>query len=212
MPETAGVTRDELRGRWSALHHGIDPTSMPFVGGWLRLMWAGGRVLHRAHVPPTAVTAAGVASAVAAVSLARTAPLPAAACVLGAVVCDGLDGAVAVVRDRPTRGGAIADAIADRCCDVAFATVLARSGTPAPLATAAAAGALSVDTLRRIRRVPAKVTVAERPTFAICAIVACLTTAISGHPWQYRLVGGVWVGATAVGLAQLVRTPVGPQR
>lgn len=212
MPSTGAgrPTRDDLRGRWSELHHGIDPTQLPFVSGWLRLMWAGGRALHRAHVPPTAVTVAGVGSALGAVALADSTPLPAAACVLGAVVCDGLDGAIAVVRGYPTRGGARADAIADRCCDVAFAAVLARCGTPRPLAAVAAVGALSVDGLRRVRRIPARVTVAERPTFAICAIIACVTAATAGRRWQYAVTGAVWVGCTAVGLGQLARTPSSP--
>ena len=196
-----------LRGRWSALHHDIDPQQIPFVSGWLRLMWAGGRVLHRAHVPPTAVTVAGVAAAGGAVRLARPAPLAAAACVLGAVGCDGLDGAVAVVRGHGTRGGALADALADRCCDVAFAAVLSRCGVRPRLAGAAAAGALAVDGLRRVRRIPARVTVAERPTFTICALIACVTAATGGKQWQYDLIGAAWVGATLAGLAQLALTP-----
>lgn len=201
------ATTDVLRGRWSALHHGIDPTQIPFVSGWLRLMWAGGRLLHRAKVPPTAVTVTGVGVAGMAVRLARPAPWAAAACVLGAVGCDGLDGAVAVVRGHGTRGGALADAIADRCCDVAFAAVLHRCGVRPSLAGVAAAGALAVDGLRRIRRIPARVTVAERPTFTICALIACVTAALDGDQWQFDLIGGAWVGATAVGLAQLALTP-----
>lgn len=206
MPTSDPSDRDELARRWSALHHGIDPRSMPLLGGWLRLMWAGGRVLARAGVPPTAVTVAGVVTAAGAVALAADRPVAAGLAVVGAAVCDGLDGATAVVAQRQSRSGRVADAIADRLCDGAFAAVLSRRGVPAPVAAAAVASAWGVDTLRRVRRVPDRVTVAERPTFTICAALACVSAPVTRGTWPARLSAGVWIGAGAVGIVQLLRT------
>ncbi|GAB2480486.1 CDP-alcohol phosphatidyltransferase family protein [Jatrophihabitans fulvus] len=203
--------RAELARRWSALHHGIDPHSVPLLGGWLRLMWSGGRVLARAGVPPTAVTLAGVTAAVSAVRLADARPVVAGLTVVGAALCDGLDGATAVVADRQTRSGKVADAVADRVCDGAFAAVLARRGAPVPVAATAAALAWGVDTLRRVRRVPATVTVAERPTFTICAALACVSAPVTRGRWPAGLSAAVWIGAGAAGVVQLLRTPAGPQ-
>lgn len=200
--------RDELATRWSALHHDIDPSRMPLLTGWLRLMWRGGHVLAAAGVPPTAVTITGVGLAGSAVALAPRHPAAAGAAVLVAALCDGLDGAVAVVAQRATRHGRIADAVADRLSDAAFALVLQRQGAPSRLVGAAVAGAWGVDTLRRVRRVPARVTVAERPTFTICALLACGATAITGRPRPARASAVVWLGASAVGVVQLARTPV----
>jgi phosphatidylglycerophosphate synthase len=203
------VTRDELPQRWSALHHGIDPTGVPLLAGWLRSMWAMARVLARLRVPPTAVTVAGVCFAVAAVGTARPYPLAAAALVLLAALSDGLDGALAVVADRATQLGRYADAVADRCCDIAFALVLWRCGAPWPLAVAAAVLAVGVDTLRRIRRVPDTITVAERPTLAICAIIAAVSAAVVSQGWPLLLCATVWLAACCVGVLQLLRIPAG---
>lgn len=204
---TPAGERTELARRWSALHHDIDPYSMPLLAGWLRLMWAGGRVLSGAGVPPTAVTVAGVACAGASVGLAGERPAIATAAVVAAALCDGLDGATAVVGGRATRSGALADAVADRVCDGAFAAVLWRRGAPGWLAASAAAFAWGVDSVRRVRRVPDKVTVAERPTFTICAALACASAPFTRGRWPARLSAAVWIGAGVIGVGQLLRTP-----
>jgi phosphatidylglycerophosphate synthase len=197
----------ELRRRWSGLHHDIDPTQVPVVARWLPIMWAGGRVLDRAGVAPTAVTAAGVVLAAAAVAAADGHPQAAGVAVIGAALCDGLDGATAIVGDRVTRTGARADAVADRLCDGAFAAVLWRRGAPAGAALTAAGLAWGVDTLRRVRRMPDRVTVAERPTFTICAAVACVASLVCDGDRAARISSAVWITAGAVGVAQLLRTP-----
>jgi phosphatidylglycerophosphate synthase len=206
-----GVERGELQRRWATLHHDINPNQLPLLSGWLRLMWSGGRVLSRAGVPPTAVTVVGVAFAAGAVAVAQDRPLAAGAAVVAAAVCDGLDGATAVVGDRATRSGAVADAVADRLCDGAFAAVLWRRGAPAWAAAVAAGSAWGVDTLRRVRGVPARVTVAERPTFTICATLACTCALVTRDEWAARVCAGVWIGAAAIGVAQLLRTAAGDE-
>ncbi len=126
--EPASLPDSTAAQRWSALHHGIDPAGVPLLAPWLRLMWWLARPLRR--VPPTAITVVGVVLAADAVLLGRSWPAAAAVAVLAAVLCDGLDGAVAVVADRATSAGARADAVADRLADVAFAAVLWRCGVP----------------------------------------------------------------------------------
>jgi CDP-diacylglycerol--glycerol-3-phosphate 3-phosphatidyltransferase len=193
--------------RWSALHHGIDPAAVPLLSPWLRLMWRLAGPLRR--VPPTVLTGVGVVLALDAVLLARSVPLAAAAAVLAAVVCDGLDGAVAVVAGRASRAGALADAVADRVSDVAFAAVLWRCGVPGGVAIACAAVALAVDTLRRLRRVPERITVAERPTWTVCTVLACSSAAVTSAQWPVLVCAAVWLAAGAVGLAQLLRRAAG---
>src|SRR5262249_1292180 len=111
--------RADLVERWSQLHHGLVPS--PLVRAWLRPMWTLARPLAALRVPPTAVTVAGVGLAGAAVLVAERWPLAALACVLAAAVADGLDGAIAVVAGRASRFGAVADTVADRIADTAFA-------------------------------------------------------------------------------------------
>jgi len=189
--------------RWSRLHHGLDPAAVPFVSGWLRFVWWSARPLR--GVSPTAITASGVLLAACAAWLAGPVPAIAAALVVLAAVCDSLDGAVAVLADRATRFGARADAVADRVSDLLFAVVLWRCGAPWWAAVVAGALAVAVDLTRRVRRVPARITVAERPTFTICASLACVCAAVTSATWPAAVCVGVWCAAGLVGLTQVLR-------
>lgn len=189
--------------RWSELHHVIDPSHVPLLRGWLRLMWWLAAPFARVRVPPMVLTMAGVVLAVDAALLAGAHPWAAAVAILASVVCDGLDGAVAVLAGRATRAGAVADAVADRICEVAFAVVLWRCGAPWWLALGAGFLALAVDGLRRGRRVPSRITVAERPTTTICTLLACASAAVTAADWPVDVCAGVWVAAGLVGLVQL---------
>jgi phosphatidylglycerophosphate synthase len=189
--------------RWAALHHGIDPARVPMLLPWLRLMWSIARPLRR--VPPTFVTAVGALLALDAALLARSVPAGAAAAVVLAAICDGLDGAVAVVADRASRTGAVADAVADRIADAAFAAVLWRCGASWWAAVGCGALALGVDGLRRLRGVPARITAGERPTWTICAALAAVSAAVTSARWPVFVCAGVWAAAGVVALIQIVR-------
>ena len=189
--------RDDLIEAWSALHRGLRPS--PLVRRWLTLMWTLARPLAEARVPPAAITAAGVLLAVDAPLLAARLPLVALVLVLAAALCDGLDGAVALLQARTTRAGAVADTIADRIADTAFALVIWQAGAPLWLALVAAA--LSVG-LELARRRPL-ITVAERPTRVICTALACVSAAISEAAWPPTVCAAVWVAATLVAFVQI---------
>jgi CDP-diacylglycerol--glycerol-3-phosphate 3-phosphatidyltransferase len=189
--------------RWSALHHGIDPTRVPLLMLWLRLMWWLARWLRA--VPPTAITVLGALLALDAVLLAGSVPTAAAATVVLAALCDGLDGAVALLADRASEIGAVADAVADRIADAAFAAVLWRCGAPWPLAAACGLLALAVDGLRRLRRVPDRVTVGERPTWTVCAALAAASAAVTSADWPVLVCAGVWAAAGVLALVQIGR-------
>jgi CDP-diacylglycerol--glycerol-3-phosphate 3-phosphatidyltransferase len=190
--------------RWAQLHHGIDPGRVPLLLPWLRLMWRLAAPLAARRVPPTAVTLAGGCLAAAAVALAGAAPAAALVLVLLAAVCDGLDGALAVVADRVSRAGARADAVVDRTVDVAFAAVLWRCGVWWPAAAVAGLLAVAVDLVRRLVRAPARITVGERPSWTICAALACASSAITDAHWPVLCCAGVWLALGVVAVAQLL--------
>jgi CDP-diacylglycerol--glycerol-3-phosphate 3-phosphatidyltransferase len=190
-------------GKWSELHHGIDPSGVPMLGAWLGLMWAVARRLR--GVPPTAVTVLGVVLALDAVLLAERHPAWAAVAVVLAAICDGLDGAIAVIADRATRSGAVDDAVADRLADLAFAAVLWRVGVPLGLAAVCGALAVGVDGLRRLRGVPDRITVGERPSWTICASLAAVSAAVSDADWPALVCAGVWIALGFVAVGQLLR-------
>jgi len=164
-------------------------------------MWTLARPLAAVRVPPTAVTVIGVGLAVLAPLIAASLPLVALALVVAAALCDGLDGAVALVGRRVTRSGAVADAVADRVADTAFALAMWRCGAPLWLALLAAGLSLAQELIRR--RVI--ITVAERPTRVICAALACGSAAVSDAAWPPTICAAAWVAATVMALAQLTR-------
>ena len=155
---------------WAQLHHGIDPDQVPFLRGWLRLVWATARPVKR--VPPMVFTVAGVVFALGAVFAGRWAAL---VLVLVAVLCDALDGAVALLAGRVSAFGSLADKCADRIADTAFALVVWRCGAPLWLAVAAAAVALLLEGVREVRGGAARavLSVCERPSRVICTVLAC---------------------------------------
>lgn len=192
-------------GDWSARHHGIDPTRVPLLCAWLRLVWSVGRPLARWRVPPIALTVSGAVLSLDALLLAAAQPWLALTLVLAATGCDALDGAVAMLAGRTTALGARADKIADRIADTAFALVIWRAGAPFLLAAFAGALSLAHETVREIRggALHARITVAERPTRVICASLACVCAGLSPATWPPTVCAGVWVGLAAVGLLQL---------
>jgi phosphatidylglycerophosphate synthase len=159
----------------------------------------------RLRIPPTTLTVLGALLAVDAVLLAADQPWVALALVLLSVLCDGLDGAVALLGRRVTVAGAYADRVADRLADLAFAAVLWRCGAPWGLALAAGVLSLLHETIRvmRGRDLLARITVAERPTRTICAALACASSAVSSATWPPTVCAAVWTGLAIIGLAQL---------
>jgi phosphatidylglycerophosphate synthase len=185
---------------WSQLHYGIDPARVPLLTGWLRLVWAVARPLR--HVPPIVLTVLGAAFAITAVLVA---PWAALVLVLAAVLCDALDGAVALMAARASAAGAVADKVADRIADTAFALVIWRCGAPLWLALVAGGLSLAHEAIREsIRgRALSRITIAERPTRVICTVLACATAGLG--PWAPTVCGAVWIVLAIIGLVQVTR-------
>lgn len=190
---------------WSALHHGIDPAGVPLLRGWLRAMWLLATPLARLRTPPLALTLLGALFAIDAALLAASLPWIAFALVLLSVLCDGLDGAVALLSGRVSVAGGYADKLADRIADAAFAAVLWRCGAPWWLALAAGALSLLHEGYRSVRggAALARLTVAERPTRTVCAALACASSAVSVATWPPTVCASVWTALAVIGLGQL---------
>jgi phosphatidylglycerophosphate synthase len=190
---------------WARLHHGVDPGRVPFLRPWLRIAWSCARPLHA--VPPMAVTVLGVVLALDALLLAADQPWVALVLVLMATWCDALDGAIAVVADRASGRGAIADKVADRVADTAFALTIWRCGAPLWLAILAAAISLAHEAIREAlggaRR--SRITVAERPTRVICTVLATGAAGVSTATWPVTVCAAVWAGLGVIGVVQVAR-------
>jgi phosphatidylglycerophosphate synthase len=136
--------RDEYFRRWSASHSGIAPNTL--VRGWLSVCYF---IARRLPVSPMVATIAGLLLACGVPALCvRPWFFPAAALVLLSGLCDGLDGALAVLHDRGSRFGAVVDSLADRFADTAYFLGLWLIGAPGWLAGSAAGAAFLQEYLR----------------------------------------------------------------
>jgi phosphatidylglycerophosphate synthase len=215
------LTWDEYAAAWSQLHGGFDPLrTSPVVRGWLRLAYAGGSLLGRLGVGPTAVTFAGMLICCAVPLAALRAPqglLAGAVLVLLAGIADALDGAVAVVTGRVSRLGFVYDSVADRLGEVAWLAAFWVAGAPGPLVVVGGAVCWLHEYVRARAagagmRGVGVVTVGERPTRVSVALVGLLLGGASGLLRPDLQAGTVTIAAVAwlvfavFGLGQLFGT------
>jgi phosphatidylglycerophosphate synthase len=202
---------------WSRLH-GEDVSASRVVVIWLRVIHglAAGRFLGRVH--PDVLSAAGVVAAAAALAAAAAGgrwPLAAVTLVLAAGVLDGLDGAVALRAGSARPLGAVVDAVSDRLADLCLVGIVVVLGADPRLGFALAAGVLLHEYARsKAQSVgmgsAGSITVAERPTRIIVAMVACAGAGLApagtpGTGWNWGVVCGVlWAACAVVGGVQLV--------
>ncbi|HEY0536545.1 MAG TPA: CDP-alcohol phosphatidyltransferase family protein [Actinoplanes sp.] len=200
------MTWDEYAAAWSRLHGGFDPrTGSVFVRGWVRVAFVLSSRVSR-FAGPTVVTCAGL---VLCLSVPFAGLLPGAALVLLAALADTLDGAVAVLTSRATRLGYVLDSVADRVGEAAWLTAFWLGGAQAWVAVAAGAASW-LHEYARARATAAgmseigAVTVGERPTRVLIALLGLLVAGIAGHAAVVLTVAAaVWLGLAVVGFGQL---------
>jgi phosphatidylglycerophosphate synthase len=154
-------------------------------------------------VPPTAISLTGVLAASAAIGLVAF-PLVAAVLVVIAVICDGVDGAVALIAKRASAKGALIDAVCDRTSELACTLIIWRCGAPVWLALLAFGSTLLLESGRVAGIGRNLITVAERPTRTICTVVALICLAVSPASWPASVCAGVWLGLGVCALLQVV--------
>lgn len=194
--------------RWTSLHGGFDPRRAPWlVRVWQRLAFVVAGGLARLGVGPTTVTVVGLVLSLAVPVLV----LPGGWWVLGAAglavlsaLADSVDSGVAVVAGRTTGLGSFADAMADRCGEIAWLVALWLLGGPGLLVVACGAVSLlheyarSRAALAGLAGVPS-LAIAERPTRVLVATGALLLSALGGVI-SSRLAAGTVTVALAIWL------------
>ena len=161
------MKRDEFFSTWSRLHLGAQVSGI--VKGWLTISFAIARVLHFFRITPNLLTLAGILFAAAALFYPTT--VIALALLILSLICDGVDGSVAIIGKRESALGAIADSIADRISEALWFIALYQWGIPAEFCVALFALAL-IQEYARARMASlgfaeiGVVTIAERPVRA----------------------------------------------
>ncbi len=177
---------DQFANTWSELHG--DATTKGIVGGWLKISYSLGRILTKLKLSANSLTFFGLVFAFA---TACFSPHWVSAFFLAcSLICDGLDGSLAILQGRANKIGAVYDAIADRLSEALWLVALFRLDVPVGWVLAVgslaafqeyARARLGSDGVKEV----GVVTPAERPVRASFLFVSIMA-------WQFTFSHG-WV-------------------
>ena len=126
------MKRSEFNRRWSELHGGVEIQGV--IAGWLRISYSIARFLGVIGVTPNAVTTIGLVASIAIYFTVYTSQL--IALVLFSLICDGVDGSLAIYRSRESKFGELYDSVADRISEAFWLIGASFVGVPARWAIA----------------------------------------------------------------------------
>ena len=170
------MTKDEFFLAWSKLHG--DAKVSGIVKGWLSISFPVSKALAKIRVTPNALTILGLVFGILLYmnSSAIWAPL----ILVISLICDGVDGSLAIITRQSSKWGALLDSVVDRVTEVFWVLALYRLGVDSKILITVLILASTQEYLRaRVGGVGLKqvgvVTVAERPvraSFIFIALVA----------------------------------------
>jgi phosphatidylglycerophosphate synthase len=170
------MTKDEFFLAWSKLHG--DAKVSGIVKGWLSISFPVSKALAKIRVTPNALTILGLVFGIMLYmnSSAIWAPL----ILVISLICDGVDGSLAIITRQSSKWGALLDSVVDRLTEVFWVFALYSLGVDSKILITVLILASTQEYLRaRAGGVGLKqvgvVTVAERPvraSFIFIALVA----------------------------------------
>ncbi|MEY4734965.1 MAG: hypothetical protein RL428_300 [Actinomycetota bacterium] len=170
------MNRLEFRKRWSDLHGGVEIQGV--IKLWLNISFGIARTLNFFRITPNVVTTLGLISAVLIYFTSYTSQL--IALVLFSLICDGVDGSLAIYGDRASKFGELYDSVADRISEAFWLMGATFVGVPVRWAIAIWVLAATQEYARaRLASLGyteiGVVTPAERPVRAIFVIAVTIT-------------------------------------
>lgn len=170
------MTKDEFFLAWSKLHG--DAKVSGIVKGWLSISFPVSKALAKIRVTPNALTILGLVFGILLYmnSNAIWAPL----ILVISLICDGVDGSLAIITRQSSKWGALLDSVVDRLTEVFWVLAIYSLGVDSKILITVLILASTQEYLRaRAGGVGLKqvgvVTVAERPvraSFIFIALVA----------------------------------------
>jgi archaetidylinositol phosphate synthase len=184
----------EFRRRWSELHGGVEVQGV--IKGWLTISFGIARVLNLFRISPNIVTTIGLVSSILIYFTSYTSQL--IALVLFSLICDGVDGSLAIYGDRTSKFGELYDSIADRISEALWLMGATFVGVPVRWAIAIwVLGATQEYARARLASLGyteiGVVTPTERPVRAIFVIAVTLT-----YWFGYDIAAEIAIGFTAL--------------
>jgi len=118
------MKKDEFFSIWSRLHG--DANISGIVKGWLSISYVVVKPLSKARVTPNILTIFGLFFGVLLYANAETFWAP--ALLVLSLICDGIDGSLAIVTTKSTKWGAILDSTVDRLTEIFWVLALYKIG------------------------------------------------------------------------------------
>ena len=188
------MNRQEFNRKWSDLHGGVEVQGV--ISLWLRISYWIARGLSFLRITPNIVTTVGLLSSIVIYFTMYTSQL--IALVLFSLICDGVDGSLAIYRGRVSKFGELYDSLADRISEAFWLVGATFVGVPLRWAIAIwVLGATQEYARARLASLGyteiGVVTPTERPVRAIFVIAVTLTY------WFGHDIGGqIAIGFTAL--------------
>jgi archaetidylinositol phosphate synthase len=188
------MNRHEFNRKWSDLHGGVEVQGV--ISLWLRISFWIARGLSFLRFTPNVVTTVGLLSSIAIYFTVYTSQI--IALVIFSLICDGVDGSLALYRGRVSKFGELYDSLADRISEAFWLVGASYVGVPVRWALAIwVLGATQEYARARLASLGYKeigiVTPTERPVRAIFVIAVTLS-----YWFGYDFATEIAVGFTAL--------------
>ena len=118
------MKKDEFFSIWGRLHG--DANISGIVKGWLSISYVVVKPLSKARVTPNILTMFGLLFGVLLYANAETFWAP--ALLVLSLICDGIDGSLAIITNKSTKWGAILDSTIDRLTEIFWVLALYKVG------------------------------------------------------------------------------------
>ena len=113
------ISRSEFNQRWSALHGDVEIQGV--IAGWLAISYYLARILSFFRVSPNFVTFIGLLASLSLFYIDAVVII--ALLILFSLICDGVDGSLAIYQNRTSRLGSLYDTLADRISEACWLTI-----------------------------------------------------------------------------------------
>ena len=113
------ISRTEFNQRWSALHGDVEIQGV--IAGWLAISYYLARILSFFRVSPNFVTFIGLLASLSLFYIDAVVII--ALLILFSLICDGVDGSLAIYQNRTSCLGSLYDTLADRISEACWLTI-----------------------------------------------------------------------------------------
>ena len=198
------MNKDEFFSIWRRLHG--DANISGIVKGWLSISYVIVKPLSKARVTPNILTMLGLFFGVLLYANAETFWAP--ALLVLSLICDGIDGSLAIVTNKSTKWGAILDSTVDRLTEIFWVLALYIIGADLKLLIVVLLAA-SVQEYMRARAAGLGVlevgivTFAERPVRASFVFIALISLQFNFTLYNQIII--CWLALQLISLFMLSR-------